>query len=139
MVIMQPDSKKIPDPVDVNLEHVVQTSILVNLPGRAPLPSMPLIQTAIGEQKKQLAKGDLVPTNLVMHGANVIFASIDSSRDRPLNRSTGVNGGTVADLRGGDKWASGGGGGHNTVTSATTAKQSCRVGGTVGQVTNNLL
>src|SRR6202158_5480285 len=78
MVIMRPDAKKIPDPIDVDLEQIVKTSTLVNFPGEAPLPSMPLMQAAIDEQKKQLAKSDLVPTNLVIgHGTKVIFASGD--------------------------------------------------------------
>src|SRR3981081_1258580 len=65
MVIMRPDAKKIPDPIDVDLEQIVKTSTLVNFPDEAPLPSMPLMQTAIDDQKKQLAKSDLVPTNMV--------------------------------------------------------------------------
>ena len=79
MVIMRPDAKKIPDPIDVDLEQVVKTSTLVNFPDdKAPLPSMPLIQAAINDQAKQLAKNDLVPTNLVMgSGTKVILASND--------------------------------------------------------------
>src|SRR4030081_132006 len=65
MVIMRPDAKNIPDPIDVDLEQIVKTSTLVNFPDEAPLPSMPLMQAAIDEQRKQLAKNDLVPTNLV--------------------------------------------------------------------------
>src|SRR5947199_3711178 len=69
MVIMRPDAKKIPDPVDVDLAEIVKTSTLVNFPGSTILPSMPLIQAAINDQAKELAKGILVPTNLVMgHG-----------------------------------------------------------------------
>ncbi len=76
MVIMRPDAKNIPDPIDVNLEHIVNTSTLVKFTGGTPLPSMALIQAAIDEQKRQLAKGQLVPTNLVMGaGTNVIFVS----------------------------------------------------------------
>ena len=77
MVIMRPDAKKIPDPIDVDLENVVKTSTLVNFPNEAaPLPSMPLIQAAISEQAKQLATKNLVPTNLVMgHGTRVILAT----------------------------------------------------------------
>src|ERR1700737_3651776 len=64
MVIMRPDTRKIPDPIDVDLEQIVKTSTLVNFPeDKAPLPSMPLIQAAISDQTKQLAKKDLVPTN----------------------------------------------------------------------------
>jgi hypothetical protein len=78
MVIMRPDAKRIPDPVDVNLEHIVKTSTLVNFPGGDMLPSMPLIQAAINDQAKELAKGVLLPTNLVIgHGTRVILASND--------------------------------------------------------------
>jgi hypothetical protein len=75
---MRPDAKRIPDPVDVNLEHIVKTSTLVNFPGGDMLPSMPLIQAAINDQAKELAKGVLLPTNLVIgHGTRVILASND--------------------------------------------------------------
>src|SRR6202140_3686907 len=88
MVIMRPDAKKIPDPIDVDLEQIVKTSTLVNFPDEGPLPSMPLIQAAIDEQKEQLAKKDLVPTNLVMgHGTNVIFVS----NDQPARTVRSIN------------------------------------------------
>src|SRR6266404_3052129 len=76
MVIMRPDAKKIPDPIDVDLAQIVRTSTLVSFPGSNILPSMPLIQAAINDQAKELAKGSLVPTNLVVgHGTKVILAS----------------------------------------------------------------
>jgi len=76
MVIMRPDAKRIPDPIDVDLAEIVKTSTLVNFPGGNILPSMPLIQVAINDQAKELAKGSLVPTNLVMgQGTKVILAS----------------------------------------------------------------
>src|SRR5256885_9504931 len=78
MVIMRPDAKKIPDPIDVDLAQIVRTSTLVNFPGSKVLPSMPLIQAAITDQAKAVAKGTLVPTNLVMgHGTKVVLASND--------------------------------------------------------------
>src|SRR5437870_5645188 len=78
MVIMRPDAKKIPEPIDVDLAQIVRTSTLVNFPGSNILPSMPLIQSAINDQAKELTKGNLVPTNLVMgHGTNVVLASND--------------------------------------------------------------
>jgi hypothetical protein len=78
MVIMRPDAKKIPDPIDVDLAQIVRTSTLVNFPGSTVLPSMPLIEAAITDQAKALAKGTLVPTNLVMgHGTKVVLASND--------------------------------------------------------------
>ena len=76
MVIMRPDAKKIPDPIDVDLAKIVSTSTLINFPGSNILPSMALIQSAINDQAKELTKGTLVPTNLVMgHGTNVVLAS----------------------------------------------------------------
>ena len=90
MVIMRPDAKKIPDPVDVDLKLIVKTSTLVNFSSEsAPLPSMALIQAAINDQAKQLAKRDLVPTNLVMRsGTRVILTSNDQL-------TTIASGGTV--------------------------------------------
>src|SRR5205809_3208410 len=104
MVIMRPDAKKIPDPIDVDLAQIVRTSTLVNFPGGNILPSMPLIQAAITDQAKAMAKGTLVPTNLVMgHGTKVILASNDQ-----LAKTVGgtdllgasLGGGPVAGLKG---------------------------------------
>src|SRR5436305_1678881 len=104
MVIMRPDAKKIPDPIDIDLAEIVRTSTLVNFPGSKVLPSMPLIQAAITDQAKAVAKGTLVPTNLVMgHGTKVVLASNDQ-----LAKTVGqvdllgasLNGGSVAGLKG---------------------------------------
>jgi hypothetical protein len=76
MVIMRPDAKNLPEPIDIDLAEIVKTSPLVNFPGSNILPSMPLIQAAIRDQAKELTKGTLVPTNLVIgHGTTMILAS----------------------------------------------------------------
>jgi len=86
MVVMRPDAKKIPDPVDVDLAHVVKTSTLVNFPDSPPLPSTVLIQAAVNDQAEHLANGSLVPTNLVMgRGTDVIRASNVSTTGGVLN------------------------------------------------------
>jgi FecR protein len=104
MVIMRPDAKKIPEPIDIDLAEIVKTSTLVNFPSSEVLPSMPLIQAAISDQAKAVAKGTLVPTNLVMgHGTKVILASNDQ-----LAKTFGqvgllgasLNGGPVSGLTG---------------------------------------
>src|SRR5437870_8628112 len=78
MVIMRPDAKRIPEPIDVGLTQIVRTSTLVNFPGSNILSSMSLIQAAINDQARELTKGTLVPTNLVMgSGTNVVLASKD--------------------------------------------------------------
>jgi len=96
MVIMRPDAKKIPDPIDVDLAQIVRTSILVNFPGSNILPSMPLIQAAINDQAKELTKGTLVPTNLVMgYGTNVVLASTDQLNKTIGSLATSQNGAPV--------------------------------------------
>src|SRR5437016_3635584 len=42
MVIMRPDAKTIPEPIDVDLAEIAKTSTLVNFPGSNLLPSMSL-------------------------------------------------------------------------------------------------
>lgn len=144
MVIMQPDAKKIPDPIDVNIALIVKTSPLVNFPGAAPLPSLGLIQAAINEQNGQLARGHLVPTNLVMHGTNVIFASNDQvARLGRLvgNAGANANSATAATLRSATG-ALGGVGSSVTNIAATgtgTVNNLLGAGGVVGQATTNLL
>jgi hypothetical protein len=96
MVIMRPDAKRIPDPIDVDLEHIVKTSTLVNFPNSPALPSMPLIQASIDDQHKQVAKNDLVPTNLVIgRGTKMVVAS-----NSPLAPTAGASGATGAPLYG---------------------------------------
>jgi hypothetical protein len=124
MVIMRPDAKKIPDPIDIDLAEIVRTSTLVNFPGSKVLPSMPLIQSAITDQAKAVAKGTLVPTNLIMgHGTKVVLASNDQ-----LAKTVGqvgllgasLNGGPVAGLRGVAPLSTVGSVAANVSSSATT-------------------
>jgi predicted outer membrane repeat protein len=111
MVIMRPDAKKIPEPIDVDLAEIVKTSTLVNFPGSNILPSMPLIQTAINDQARELTKGTLVATNLVMGGGtNVVLASKDQ-----LNKAIG------------------------SLTGLATIHNGASVTGTVSASTNNVL
>src|SRR5438132_3007424 len=65
MVIMRPDAKNFPEPIDVDLAEIVRTSTLVKFPGNTILPSMAIKQAAIIDQAKAVAKGIMVPTNLV--------------------------------------------------------------------------
>jgi hypothetical protein len=130
MVIMRPDAKKIPDPIDIDLAEIVRTSTLVNFPGSEVLPSMPLIQAAITDQAKAVAKGTLVPTNLVMgHGTKVVLASNDQ-----LAKTVGqvgllgasLNGGPVSGLTG-------------TAPLSTVGSVTANVSSSATTVVNNLL
>ena len=96
MMIMQPDAKKIPDPIDVDLTEIVRTSTLINFAGSNALPSMPLIRAAIRDQAHELTKGTLVPTNLVMgNGTKVVLAS-----NNQLGKTIGLLRGSAANATG---------------------------------------
>ena len=124
MVIMRPDAKKIPDPIDVDLAEIVRTSTLVNFPGSNVLPSMPLIQAAITDQAKAVAKGILVPTNLVMgHGTKVVLASNDQVA-KTVGQvgllAASLNGGPVAGLKSSAQLSTVGSVAANVSSGATT-------------------
>jgi len=130
MVIMRPDAKTIPEPIDVDLGQIVRTSTLVNFPAGTTLPSMPLIQTAISDQAKEVAKGTLVPTNLVMgHGTKVVLASNDQ-----LAKTVGQVGFLRASLNGGfDAGLKG------TAALPTVGSVTANVSSSATTVVNNLL
>src|SRR5438477_5127933 len=141
MVIMRPDAKTIPEPIDVDLGQIVRTSTLVNFPAGKTLPSMPLIQTAISDQAKEVAKGTLVPTNLVMgHGTKVVLASNDQ-----LAKTVGgvgllgasLNGGSVAGLKGGAPLQTLGSVATNVSTTGTTAVNNLLGSGTAVSISSS--
>ena len=141
MVIMRPDAKKIPNPIDVDLAEIVRTSTLVNFPGSNILPSMALIQAAISDQAKEVAKGTLVPTNLVMgHGTKVVLASNDQ-----LAKTVGgvgllgasLNGGSVAGLKGGAPLQTLGSVATNVSTTGTTAVNNLLGSGTAVSISSS--
>ena len=141
MVIMRPDAKKIPEPIDVDLAEIVRTSTLVNFPGSNVLPSMPLIQAAITDQAKAVAKGILVPTNLVMgHGTKVVLASNDQ-----VAKTVGqvgllgasLNGGPVAGLKSSAPLSTIGSVAANISSSATTVVNNLLGSGPVVSVSSS--
>ncbi len=77
MLITKPDVRRIPDPVDVDLRTLTQTSsLIVSTLFRgdsdfavAPLPSMPLIARTIERQAGLVKARTLFPTNLQILGS----------------------------------------------------------------------
>ncbi|PYK77953.1 MAG: hypothetical protein DME38_12305 [Verrucomicrobia bacterium] len=141
MVIMRPDAKKIPDPIDVDLAEIVRTSTLVNFPGSNVLPSMPLIQAAITDQAKAVAKGILVPTNLVMgHGTTVVLASNDQVA-KTVGQvgllAASLNGGPVAGLKSSAPLSTIGSVAANVSSSATTVVNNLLGSGPVVSVSSS--
>ncbi len=85
MLITTPGVRRIPDPVDTDLRTLVSTSTLINsgagnLPGFAPLASLPQILRAITRQEDAMKGKRLLRTNLVIvgSGTNVIIPAAES-------------------------------------------------------------
>jgi hypothetical protein len=77
MIMMSAHSRRIPDPVTIDLKKVVQTSTLVNMRGKnekdasansPSLPSMSLIEKEIAHQQSGKDAHKLANTNLVING-----------------------------------------------------------------------
>src|SRR4029077_3208839 len=75
MIIMRQDSKMIPEPVDVDIQKITQSSLLVT-GFSTPLGSEALIAFEKTKQNEQKNSGQLYETNLVIYGGgtNVVLA-----------------------------------------------------------------
>jgi len=60
MIVMRPDAKRIPDPVTVDLRHLIRTSSLVKMKGKHGLPSVDLIEKEIEKQDYARDHGALI-------------------------------------------------------------------------------
>src|SRR5258708_34592803 len=74
MIIMRLDSKMIPEPVDVDIQKITKSSLLIT--GFGPLGSETLIVFERTRQNEQKNSGQLIETNLVIYGGgtNVVLA-----------------------------------------------------------------
>jgi FecR protein len=75
MIIMRSDSKTIPEPVDVDIGKITQSSLLIT-GFSTPLGSETLIAFQQSKQNEQKNSGQLIETNLVIYGGgtNVVLA-----------------------------------------------------------------
>ena len=72
MLITNPDAKRLPDPVDVDLERLMKTAFLViDFP---PLASQNLIVKESERQQRAKSKRSLIDTNLVIFGKGTLVS-----------------------------------------------------------------
>jgi hypothetical protein len=85
MIILPPKPTTIPNPANVDLRRLIQTSALVNPQlfsaknSPAELPSMPLIAKAIGKQDKARKEGRLIETNIAIIGNGTKLATLSEA------------------------------------------------------------
>jgi mannose-6-phosphate isomerase-like protein (cupin superfamily) len=75
MLIVNPDANELPDPIDIDLKKLIDTSLLIV--DFAPLASAPLIQQEVQTQLNQKLRGKLSDTNLVIYGSGTGVSLID--------------------------------------------------------------
>ena len=97
MLIVNPDVKRIPDPVDTDLRTLVSTSTLINpaaFGGEiAPLASLPQIVREIARQEDEVQKKRLIRTNLAIFGSgtNVMIPRGSATATDMSENKTRVN------------------------------------------------
>ena len=86
MLIVNPNAKRLPDPVDFDLARLLQTSLFIQ--GFKPLPSTPLMAAVQHNQLEQKAAGDLIDTNLVIFGRGTLVTLTDPHSLDVVDRKT---------------------------------------------------
>jgi hypothetical protein len=74
-----------PNPVDVDLERLLTTSLLII--DFAPLDSMQLITDEVRKQQAKKAQGKLIDTNLVIYGRGTLVTLVDPPPLDPIDQS----------------------------------------------------
>ncbi len=85
MLILNPKGTGMPDPVDVDLERLLRTSLLIN--GFRPLPSSDLIAQEIHDQLEKKSEGELINTNLVIFGRGTAVTLLDPTNNAALDQA----------------------------------------------------
>src|SRR3954463_2273864 len=86
MLIVNPNAKRLPDPVDFDLARLLQTSLFIQ--GYRPLPSVPLMASVQHNQLEQKASGDPIDTNLVIFGRGALVTVTDPQSLDVVDRKT---------------------------------------------------
>jgi hypothetical protein len=85
MMIVNPASKSLPNPVDVDIKRLMKSSSLVKK--FKPLASNKLIEHEIGTQTALKAKGGLIETNLVIFGSGTAVTLLDPTTTSILDQA----------------------------------------------------
>src|SRR5450432_3266378 len=85
MLIVNPKAKNLPDPVDVDVKRLMETSKLITDFGG--LGSSDLIAREIQTQLDQKSNGGLVDTNLVIFGRGTVVSLLDPTNTSVVNQA----------------------------------------------------
>src|SRR5438477_5752787 len=86
MMILNPNTTRLSEPVDFDLERLLKTSHFVQ--GFRPLPSVPLLADVQREQLQLKVAGELIDTNLVIFGRGTLVTLTDPQSLDVIDRKT---------------------------------------------------
>ncbi len=86
MLIVNPNAKRLPEPVDFDLERLMKTSLFIQ--GYRPLPSDPLMAAVQHGQLDRKSAGELIDTNLVIFGRGTLVTLTDPQSSDVVDRKT---------------------------------------------------
>src|SRR5256885_5682419 len=84
MLITNPDAKSLPDPVDVDLDRLLKTSLLIN--DFPPLGSQHLMAKESEKQQHAKSKKSLIDTNLVIFGKGTLVSLTNPAQMTAVSR-----------------------------------------------------
>jgi len=87
MLIVKPNAKSLPDPVNVDLQRLVKTCQLLG-PSFQTLANFPLISDAMQLQLAQKADGGFINTNLVIYGRGTLVHLVDPTNVNVVSQKT---------------------------------------------------
>jgi FecR protein len=86
MLIVKPDAKRLPNPVDVDLKRLLKTSELINK--FPPMGSEALIAEEIRRQDEQKADGSLIDASLVIYSQGALVTLTDPTSLGAIEQKT---------------------------------------------------
>ena len=90
MLIINPTEKNLPNPVEVDLSRLAETSSLLSNSFASPLAASALIDRALNSQQAAITGGDVVDTGLILDGNSLAVSTGGSDQQGDLQNRTGV-------------------------------------------------
>ena len=115
MLIINPTDKQLPNPVEVDISRLVETSSLLGASFSTPLPGDLQLEGAMSRQQDAIAGGDVLDTGLVLEGGQLAVSASDQAIQTRADVEEDQDGGAVAVDDPPPTTGEGGGGGTGVV------------------------
>ena len=89
MLIVNPNGQSLPEPVDVDLKRLMETSLLITDFPR--IPSLDLIRHEIATQTEKNTEGGLVDTNMAIFAGGTVVSPLDPTHANGADQPTSTH------------------------------------------------